>query len=672
MNSFLSSSFEVGATLQIHGRRCSVLAVNMSECSIKVEFQGEIPQDYSMPALLGMYLDEALIFSNSNVKENEKGELTALSEKQRYQIESRIPYVLPLFDEQSPTKHETRKRIAEDALRKNPTYPRLSGNKQYLCFRRMKNTDGSLLSLLDPVKSKNNNHIQDTRAKSVVDFTFENRFMKKLESTYSQKNFLEDVNKKIKEMNLSIPSQERLPPISQPTMSRWLAHKKSVDPERWIRCRLGLTAARRAFRGTGQQNRPFRILDRAQFDFTPLDLVVIDAEYMIMMGKPTLGTLIDSASGSLLGFAVSFGSESTHLAAKVLRNATLPKRELVSGFESIKCEWNCYGLPLEICVDLGSAFISKAFLDMCLLLTIDKIDTPAASPWLKPLVESQYSTMGRGLLSNMPSHTKMDRNVRSLVEKGVCPAVSLESFYEILLMWICDIYQRTPHGVEQITPHEYWDQQVELFPPRLPSSVAKLDIALGMVASPKLQDYGIQINSLRYSSKELMNLRLLLHGKDNTVKIKWHPDNLEFIHVYDHVKDIWIRVSTTYKKYASGLNIWKHKQYRSMINSKSRAINTSEELMEAKARHASLIEETKIRIRRGSPYQGVRNDRETLKSHLVQSGDLPVRQDEINSMKGAIMKSSEISDIEQVGIMGKMDVSHTASFDWEVFGEIEE
>ena len=669
MNSFLNSSFSVGSVLRIHGRKCTVLDVDTKKMTVKVEFQGEIPQDYSAHALIEMYLDEALVFADSNAATDVKTEIVTLTDEQRDQIKSRIPYVVPLFDERSPTKYETRKRVAERAFRENPGYRKLSSNKQYQCFRRMKDSGGSLLSLLDPIRSKANSHIQDVRAKEVVESIYNNKFMRRLESSYTQQDFIGDVNFKIEELNQSVPAEERLSKISQSTMSRWLSKKRAEDPERWVRCRQGAAAARKMYRGTGQRNRATRILDRAQFDFTPLDLIIIDVEHMIVMGQPTLGTLTDSASGSFLGFAISFGSESTQLAAKVLRNAILPKRDLVSRFESIKCPWDCFGLPLEICVDLGSAFISEALLDMCLLLAIDKIDTPAASPWLKPLVESQYSTIGRGLLSNLPSHTKMDRNVRSLVEQGKCPAVSLENFYEILLMWICDIYQRTPHGDEEITPCEVWNDQIELFPPRSPRSVAALDIALGIVARPKIQAYGIQINSLRYSSIELLSYRFLLAGKDNTVKIKWYRDNLEFIHVHDHVRDVWIRVPCTYRKYASGLTISQHKQYRSMIKSKSRSIYTSEELISAKLKHASLIEGSKVRIHRGTSYNGVRKDRETIRSHLVQSGDLPTRQGEIGSLKGAIMLSSEISDIEKVASMGEIGVSHSASLNWEIFEE---
>ena len=659
-----------GMEVMLHKRKGVVHSIDRSKQTASLYFPNEIPQKYSLSEIHRLYVEGKLILDSANGSHVNSidSELTQL---QKTLITQRTPYVIPLFEERSPTSRATRKRIAEKAATEYPAYPPISSNMQYKLYKQVEQLSGAMVGLLDRTNSKKSKQFLDVRQKDIVEKLYAEKFKVSLESEYRQKEFLEDLNNQIRDVNTSLDLELHIPQVSQPAISRYLKKKRLEDPLGWIAARKGYQALRRELSGTGQVHRASRILECAQIDFTVLDLVIVDIDRLVVLGQPTLGTLKDEASGSFLGFAIGWEGESTNLAAKLLRNAIIPKDSFLANFPEVKNEWPCHGIPRTIKTDLGSAFISDAFNDICDRLGISRINMPAASPWLKGAVESNFRTINSQLLTHFPAHTQRDSKIRSLVQQGKVPVVDAQEFYTILLKWICDIYQCEKHSEPGKIPNIVWREQEEVFPPTLPKSIDVLDVILGMTKhNCTLATYGIQIHYLRYNSRDLVELRERLDTSNRKVTIKHHPDDLGFIHVYNRLDDCWIRVDCTHSAYAARLTLKEHKMYRKHLSDLNESDSDIEMLVKAKRDIQQLVKSAQAKLRSKAPYRGAKADRELLRRATVASSDWVQRDREIVEMHGALIEAFGVSKVENYGISQTSTRRDSKSFNMDILDKI--
>ena len=666
MQAINSGVFAPNQVVQLN-RKTGVITSVSDDGGVQISFKGEIPQYFTAATLYELYTKNKLDLGPAATLSDGSIELSHLTDEQRRQIEQRRPFVMPLFEKRAPTKRSVRKSVADAAIKAHPDYEPISNNLQGKLYKRVKQLGGSVLGLLDQKKPRKTPQFQDHRLSMIVEHLYKSRYLKKLKVDYNQEAFISDVNKIVDDRNVGCDPEAHIPKVSQPTMSRYLSAQRHLDPLGYDRCRLGRAHYRRATRGTGQRFRAERILESAQMDFTVLDLILIDKENCVILGRPTIGTLVCNASGSLLGFAIGFEGESTNLAAKVLRNAILPKDQMVSQFPSAKLAWECFGIPWQIVTDLGAAFISEAFNDMCDLLDIDRINNPAASPWLKAMVEQLYNTIGQQVLSNFPAYTKKDDNIKNLIEQGKCPALTVDNFYEILIPWVTDIYMEMPHGDMAIVPNQIWKEQKDVFHPRLPRTVKVLDVALGIVKTPTIAPYGIQLHSLRYKNRELQALRDRLPEGGRKVKIKFLPEDLGRIYVYNHIDDEWFSVDCLWKKYADGLSLREHRLFRSLILEKKEKILKQQQLIDAKLDHQNRMKDISQLLNTNPRRSVQKSDRSELRAYLVASGDFQKREQQIQQMKGAIMSNNGLGSIEKLERLEPVPTSDLPGFDHSAF-----
>ena len=139
--------------------------------------------------------------------------------------------------------------------------------------------------------------------------------------------------------------------------------------------------------------------------------------------------------------------------------------------------------------------------------------------------------------------------------------------------WICDVYNQTPHRTTLRTPASHWRELVSSVDLRLPESAAALDVMVASVERRPIHHYGINLNNLKYHSKELVDLCRRV-GK-TTVTIRWKRTDLGEIYVFDDTTNRYLTVPCTAHSYASGLSLWLHQVIRkealSMFDDQSQA-----------------------------------------------------------------------------------------------------
>lgn len=320
-------------------------------------------------------------------------------------------------------------------------------------------------------------------------------------------------------------------PIEYVSYEGFLNRIHKLDPYEVMVAREGKAKADRQYRVIGQHIPPSRILERVEIDHTPLDLVVLDDDLMVPLGRPYLTTVIDVYSSCILGFYISFNEPSYLSVKKALEHAIKPKDDIRTKYGT-KNDWPCFGKFDSMVVDNGAEFWSKDLHLACLELTTDIQFCPVAKPYLKPLVERMYKLINDSFLIQLPGKT-----FENILEKGDYDPVKqavlpFSSLIQMLHIWIVDDYHQSLTASKTKIPQLFWDESANLYPPVEFSNqdLEMLNVILAKVERRRHNRKGILLNHIFYNSKELLNYRKVYGDRD--VMIKFDPEDIGYIYVF--------------------------------------------------------------------------------------------------------------------------------------------
>lgn len=120
---------------------------------------------------------------------------------------------------------------------------------------------------------------------------------------------------------------------------------------------------------------------------TTLDLILLDDESLVSIGRPNLTLLIDVYSHCIVGFNLSFFQPGYESVRNALLNCISPKDYTRTKYPMIEHDWPCHGKPETLVVDNGVEFWSSSLEQSCLELGINIQYNPVRKPWLKPMMK---------------------------------------------------------------------------------------------------------------------------------------------------------------------------------------------------------------------------------------------------------------------------------------------
>ncbi|WP_260858578.1 Mu transposase C-terminal domain-containing protein, partial [Paraburkholderia sp. BCC1885] len=112
-------------------------------------------------------------------------------------------------------------------------------------------------------------------------------------------------------------------------------------------------------------------------------------------------------------------------------------------------------------------------------------------------------------------------------------------------IWITQVYHHRPHkGLDGRAPIDVWKESAATHPPLLKCNADDLSIELGEHAECALQHYGIDLNTFRYTSPELLALRGMMPAKSK-VHVKAPYENAGEIYVWNSIENQYLRAINT-------------------------------------------------------------------------------------------------------------------------------
>jgi putative transposase len=307
--------------------------------------------------------------------------------------------------------------------------------------------------------------------------------------------------------------------------------------------------------------RATRPLERVELDHTVLDLIVVDEEDRLPIGRPTVTLALDVYSGLPAGLHVGFEAAGYGAVMRCLLHAILPKEDVRARYGT-QHGWAVYGLPETLVVDRAPHLVGGDLGDACGQLGIALEPSPVKRPWFKGAIERQFRTHNTGLVHGLPGTTFSHVLARGEYDSAGLACISLTRFREILHVYLLDVYgQEWNRGVEGV-PAQRWAAAVAGgWTPALHHDAEEMRLLLGRSAVRTIQRAGIDHLCLRYQSAELDALRRALPA-GTLVALKYDPEDLGALHVQIPAAQrgegpAWLRVPALHQEYAGGLTqVW--------------------------------------------------------------------------------------------------------------------
>jgi putative transposase len=272
-------------------------------------------------------------------------------------------------------------------------------------------------------------------------------------------------------------------------------------------------------------------MDILQIDHTLVDVMVVDRERRLWIGRPWLTLAVDIASRAVVGFSVSLEPPSALSISLVLSHAVLPKTSWLADRELHTLDWPMAGLPRLIHVDNAKEFHSEALLRGCQEYGVALEHRGPGQPHLGGHIERLIGTM-MGAVHLLPGATFSNPNEKGSYDSEGRAVLTLAELERWLALQIAGVYHLTVHSALDKTPLTAWQDGVAKrkqplrFPPRAEEFF--LDF---LPAVPRLvQRDGIHFHKIRYWDNVLSTWAGRLK---KPLLVKYDPRNLSRLYVRD-------------------------------------------------------------------------------------------------------------------------------------------
>jgi putative transposase len=307
---------------------------------------------------------------------------------------------------------------------------------------------------------------------------------------------------------------------------------QALDPRYVMAKRHGSKAAREKFGPVGISTlRADLPMDLLQIDHTLADVVVVDREHRLPIGRPWLTLAVDVASRAVAGFSISLENPSALSISLALSHAVLPKASWLADRELQNLDWPMGGLPRLIHVDNAKEFYSEALLRGCQEYGVTIEHRPLGQARLGGHIERLIGTM-MGAVHLLPGTTFSSVEERENYDSEGRAILTLPELERWLALQIAGVYHLSKHSALGKTPLATWQEGVarRKQPLRYPNSAEEFFLDF-LPAVPRLvQRDGIHFHQIRYWDNVLSSWAGRLK---KPLWVKYDSRNLSRVYVRD-------------------------------------------------------------------------------------------------------------------------------------------
>lgn len=484
-------------------------------------------------------------------------------------------------------------------------------------------------------------------------------------------DYLTELKKSPTAVTRAIETRCRSEGLPVPSKVAVLARIDEILPEERARKREGRNAALdyRAIKGSmpGVDS----LYSVWQIDHTPADVILVDEQDRIAIGKPWITLAIDVFSRMVVGWYISFDPPGALATGLCISNAILPKDEML-GRLGVDFPWICQGKPAIIQADNAKEFHGEMLQEASQEHGFDMKFRKLKKPNYGAHIERLFGTSAKRI------HELDGTTFSNTVEKGDYKSeknatMTLVEFERWFANLILGEYHHKKHSALGVSPIERYREGLfgsEKFPGlgmmRMASDPYKLRIDFMPILRRTIQTYGVVSDFINYhdpvldkwiGAPEPGNKR-----KAREFIFRYDPRDISYLIFWDPQVRQYFRIpyrNTAYPR----ISIWELKSIKAFLKDRGIKVENEEQIFLARNEMKRIEEQSRTDTRKkrtgGQPTTETRKKRMTkerdrmhkvlppvpLPSDRIASATVPADPSELSSVPSAKVVVDDFSHL---------------------------
>ena len=326
-------------------------------------------------------------------------------------------------------------------------------------------------------------------------------------------------------------------------------------------------------------------LQLIEIDHTPCDIILVDDEHRLPIGRPWITVAIDIYSRMIVGYYLSMNAPSVTSVGMCVSNTILPKDTLLAKFD-VNANWNVWGFPETIHVDNGADFRAEAVKKAGLAHGINIEFRPVGRANFGGHIERVIGTLMHEI-HNLPGTTFSNIKQRGEYNSDANASMTFFEFEKWLVTFITKIYHKRVHNSLSLTPEQQWEEGLfgdenSIGFIQKPSSNSTIILDFLPIYERTIQKNGVNIDGLNYYEHVLRTkINQTENGKKKQFIFKRDPRDIRYVWFYEESTKEYFKIPVANQNMPS-MTAWEFYSIKTNLKNKGLKRVNQDAILEAR------------------------------------------------------------------------------------------
>ena len=401
-----------------------------------------------------------------------------------------------------------------------------------------------------------------------------------------RKHYLTRQRKTIAAVHREITRMCRLRGLPVPSRGAVRRRIAMLDPRTETVGREGREAARPLQSAGGDVPAIVEVLEQVQIDHTVVDLIVVDEQHRLPIGRPYVTVAIDVRSRSIVGLVITLEAPSALSVGLCLAHMVTDKRASLERL-GVEVTWPMSGKPCELYLDNASEFKSEALRRGCQEHGIELNYRPPGRPHYGGIIERVIGTLME-MVHELPGTTFSNPAQRGSYDSDARAVLTVTELEKWLTLAVSS-YHGQVHGTTRQTPLALWTAGVQEAAPSMVTDASAFLVDFLPVVRRKLTRTGFVIDHVHYFRNGLKPW-IARRGQMERFVIRRDPRDISRIWVLDPDDGSYMPVPYRTLSYPA-VSVWEHRAALERLRGEGQA-QVDEDALFRTVEHMRTITET--------------------------------------------------------------------------------
>nr|WP_087130287.1 Mu transposase C-terminal domain-containing protein [Microbacterium esteraromaticum] len=401
-----------------------------------------------------------------------------------------------------------------------------------------------------------------------------------------RKHYLTRQRKTIAAVHREIIRMCRLRGLPAPSRGAVRRRIAMLDPRTETVGREGREAARPLQSAGGDVPAIVEVLEQVQIDHTVVDLIVVDEQHRLPIGRPYVTVAIDVRSRSIVGLVITLEAPSALSVGLCLAHMLTDKRASLERL-GVEVTWPMSGKPRELYLDNASEFKSEALRRGCQEHGIELNYRPPGRPHYGGIIERVIGTLME-MVHELPGTTFSNPAQRGSYDSDARAVLTVTELEKWLTLAVSS-YHGQVHGTTRQTPLALWTAGVQEAVPSMVTDASAFLVDFLPVVRRKLTRTGFVIDHVHYFRNGLKPW-IARRSQMERFVIRRDPRDISRIWVLDPDDGSYMPVPYRTLSYPA-VSVWEHRAALERLRAEGRE-QVDEDTLFRTVEHMRTITET--------------------------------------------------------------------------------